>query len=71
MGLFKVLMKKLYKGIFNFRVGIIRKYCKAYSLKQAQLLMINHIAKDQRVSRSFIKNWMMEHSEHWKIELEE
>ena len=71
MGLFKILMKKLYKGIFNFRIGIVRKYCKAHSLKQAELLMIKQIAKDQEVNKSFIKSWMTEHLERWKIELEE
>jgi transposase-like protein len=63
-------VKQLWKGIFNFTAGLKRSYAYAYTERQATLIIVKRIAKDQGVYPSFLFDWMNKHPERYKIKLE-
>ena len=42
-------MKKLFKGVFNFRSGIETEYAQAHSPKQAKVFMMRRMAINHEV----------------------
>jgi hypothetical protein len=43
-------MKRLWKGVFNYRSGIETEYASAHSPKQAKVFMMRRMAKNHEVS---------------------
>lgn len=60
-------MKQLWKGVFNYRAGMIRIYRYANTERQARLVMAGSIACKQGVQKWEVLKWMKEHGESWKI----
>jgi len=63
-------IKKLWKGIFNFKVGIVREYTYAYTQKQARVMMIRRIAKKQGINNIILFRWLEEHPTRYSIQIE-
>lgn len=63
-------LKQLWMGIFNFTAGLKRAYAYAYTEKQATLIIVKRIAKQQSVYPSFLFVWMNKHPSLYKIKLE-
>ena len=71
MGVLKVLMvKSLWKGLFNFNTGLERAYSYAYSESQAKIIMARRLSKKQGVSPIVILSWMKEHPTLYRVQLE-
>jgi len=62
--------KQLWKGLFNFTVGLKRAYAYAYTEKQATLIIVKRIAKQQDVFVKDLFNWMKRHPQRYNITLE-
>lgn len=69
MGILEIL-KNLYRGIFNFNIGIVRKYAMAHSEKQAKIIMARQISKDHDIDLIKTLKWLKDHPIRWKIALE-
>ena len=63
-------VKQLWKGLFNFTAGLKREYACAYTEKQAILIIVKRIAKQQGVYPSFLFDWMKKHPSRYTIKLE-
>jgi transposase-like protein len=63
-------IKQLWKGIFAFPTGLKREYAQAYTEKQARVLMIKRLAKEQGVYPSFLFDWLSKHPAKYTIKLE-
>jgi hypothetical protein len=62
--------KKLYRGVFSYRCGLIRKFTHAHSAKQAKVFMVRQIAKDHEVSYGIVSALFDGHKDNFFIEEE-
>ena len=63
-------IKKLWKGIFNFQLGIVREYAYAYTKKQARVIMARRIAKKQGIDNITLFRWLEDHPTRYSIQIE-
>lgn len=63
-------MKSLYRGVFNLRLAFPVKYAYANSPKQARMLMVRQIAKEQGVLPQVVFKYLKDNPEHFEIKLE-
>jgi len=63
-------MKNTYRGYFNFRREVKILYCKAYSPKQARIIMCGRIAKQHDLSPFQILSYFPEGALNHEIQLE-
>jgi len=63
-------VKLLWKGIFNFQIGIVREYAYAYTKKQARVIMARRIAKKQGIDNIILFKWLTEHPTRYSIQIE-
>lgn len=63
-------IKSLWRGVFNYHMGIIREYAFAFSKDQAKVVMARRIAKKQGVLPVVVLGYLKDHPHSYEIKLE-